>query len=165
MSDPGDRTYQAAILQLPLQQAVQGEGHDVIQILHLQKVEIGVTPWWGKSGSWSPRSFSVPGASPSSITAPGRVKEAGSGAESRILAEGTPGLVGAGCKMSDKCGPSHKPHQRHSCQKQSCLPPPTPPPCPQHPATQPAPPRSCDTNTSLVSKGLCKMSPFSGVWG
>lgn len=35
-------------------------------------------------------------SSPSSIAAPGRVKEAGSGAECRILAQGTLGLVGAG---------------------------------------------------------------------
>lgn len=71
--------------------------------------------------------------------------------------------------MSDKCGPSHKPHQRHSCQKQSCLPPstlhPYPHPCPQHPATRPAPPWSCDTKSSPMSKGLPKMSPFAGAWG
>lgn len=35
-------THQAAVLQLPLQQAVQGEGDDVIQVLHLQKVEMGL---------------------------------------------------------------------------------------------------------------------------
>lgn len=54
MSDPGDRTYQTAILQLPLQQAVQGEGHNVIQILHLQKVEIGSPHGGGSQGAGAP---------------------------------------------------------------------------------------------------------------
>lgn len=34
-------THQAAVLQLSLQQAVQGERHDVIEVLHLQRVEMG----------------------------------------------------------------------------------------------------------------------------
>lgn len=98
--------------------------------------------------------------------------EAGSGAESRILAEGMLGLVGASCKMSDECGPSHKPHQHHSCQKQSCFPPSTPHlcphSCPQQLATRPAPPWSCDTKSSPMGSGDSNAAatvPTSAVQG
>lgn len=37
-------THQATVLQLSLKEAVQGEGHNVIEVLHLQRVEMGSPP-------------------------------------------------------------------------------------------------------------------------
>lgn len=111
-------THHAAVLQLPLQQAVQGEGDDVVQILHLERGEMGTglpqsvpTPERRVLSSWDP---------PSSAAAPGRVKQAGSCWRSRL------GLAGAGCKMSD-VQPFPQTTSALRLPEPELLPPPSPP--------------------------------------
>lgn len=86
-------THHAAVLQLPLQQAVQGGGDDVVQVLHLERAEMSAGLFHGFPHTRA-RGPSQLGA-PNSAAVPGRVKQAGSCRRGRL------GLAGAGCKMSD----------------------------------------------------------------